>query len=518
MMLPLLLALVAFPSADDLLTVAEKSDFHATAKHAEVMDLCKRIEAASKGTAKLTSMGTSTEGRDIPLLIVADPPIRTPEEAAKSGKVIAFVIGNIHAGEVDGKEGLLMLLREMTQNPDDPLRKNLILLAAPIYNADGNEKFAKTNRPGQIGPDEMGVRPNGQGLDLNRDFVKLEAPETRGLVSILNAWNPHLFIDLHTTNGSHHRYVITYQGPKNPGGDPGVLAYCRDTLMLGAGEILKKKTGFDSFFYGNFEKNNTLWTTYGATPRFGTTYVGLRGRMSVLSESYSYATYKDRVIGSREFARAVLQFAADHGLDVRERTMVARTTGFVNNPDQTQPVAIRSEARVSKDKVTVFGYVEEKQGGRTIATKEPKDYLCGFEQDFVPTLTVKRPFAYLVPAKYEKAIANLKAHGATVEPLSKAETLDVEAEVIDAIDRAPRAFEGHKTTDLKTTTKTDRREVPAGTLVVRTSGPIANLIVYLLEARSDDGLVTWNFFDDGLKVGGEFPVLKVRDSVELQTK
>ncbi len=508
MLAALLIAVLAAP-ADDLLTVAEKSDFHATARYEEVMNLCKRIEAASNGTARLTTLGTSTQGRSIPLMIVADPPISTPEEAANSGKVVAFVIGNIHAGEVDGKEGLLMLLRQIVVNKNDPLRENLILIAAPIYNADGNEKFAKTNRPGQVGPDEMGVRPNGQGLDLNRDFVKLEAPETRGLIKVLNEWNPHLFIDLHTTNGSYHRYTITYQGPKNPAGDPGVLAYCRDKLMPGAGEALKKKTGFESFFYGNFEKNNTLWTTYGASPRFGTTYVGLRGRMSVLSESYSYADYKTRVIASREFARAVLQYAADHSLETRERVLVARTSGFVTDPKLMNPVAIRSEARASKDKVTILGFIEEKRGNRTVPTKEPKDYLCGFEQDFVPTLSVPRPHAYLVPAKFEKAIANLKLHGAKVEPLDTAVTMDVEVDVIDAIDRAPRPFEGHRTIDLKTTQKKVRREIPAGTAVVQTEGPIANLLVYLLEARSDDGLATWNFFDEGLEVGGEFPVLKV---------
>ena len=237
---------------DDLLTVAEKTHFKATATHADVIALCKKLEAASKGIVTLTDLGTSTEGRTIPLMIVADPPVKTPEEAKKSGKLVALIIGNIHAGEVDGKEAIPMLVREIIADPSHPLRKELILLLAPIYNADGNEKFAKTNRPGQIGPEEgMGVRHNGQGLDLNRDFVKLEAPETRGLVQIINAWDPHLFMDLHTTNGSHHRYEITYQGPKNPAGDPKVLAYVRDVLMPEAGKALEKKTGYKSFFYGS---------------------------------------------------------------------------------------------------------------------------------------------------------------------------------------------------------------------------------------------------------------------------
>ena len=110
--------------------------------------------------------------------------------------------------------------------------KDLILAVAPIYNTDGNERVSKTNRPGQVGPEEgMGQRANARGLDLNRDFIKLEAPETRGLVRFLNEWNPHLFIDTHTTNGSYHRYMVTYEGPKNPAGDPKVIGFMRQTFF-----------------------------------------------------------------------------------------------------------------------------------------------------------------------------------------------------------------------------------------------------------------------------------------------
>lgn len=505
-----LFAAIAAPD-DDLRTAAEKSDFHATSHYSDVMDLCRKLEAASKGTAKLATLGKSTEGRDIPLLIVADPPVSSPEEARRSGKLVALIIGNIHAGEVDGKEGLLMLLREMITTADHLLRKDLVLLAAPIYNCDGNEKFAKTNRPGQIGPDEMGVRANGQGLDLNRDFVKLEAPETCGLVDVLNRWDPHLFIDLHTTNGSYHRYIITYQGPKNPAGDPGILAFCDEKLMPGAGKLLKEKTGFDSFFYGNFDRDHTLWTTYGATPRFGTTYVGLRNRFGILSESYSYADYKTRIIASREFARALLEWSLAH------KAEVVAILDAAKKPQLGDEVPIRSAARVAKDRVTILGYVEERKNGRTAPTREPKDYVVGFEQEFAPTLSVKRPYAYLVPAKWEKAIAALRRHGIEVAALNEARELAIEADTLESIDRAPRPFEGHRTIELGLATKTERRTIPAGTAVVRADGRLGNLAVYLLEPRSDDGLATWNFFDEGMKVGGEFPVLRVRGRFELPT-
>src|SRR5438270_6914962 len=179
----LLITSIPLAAQDKILTVAEKSDYKATSRHAEVVDFCERLAKAAPNVVRLGELGTSSEGRKLPLVILADPPISTPEEAAKSGKLVVFAMGNIHAGEVDGKEALLMLARDLATAKDKPLLKDLIIVFAPIFNADGNEKIAKENRRHQAGPEEgVGVRANAAGLDLNRDFVKLDTPEVRSLV------------------------------------------------------------------------------------------------------------------------------------------------------------------------------------------------------------------------------------------------------------------------------------------------------------------------------------------------
>jgi murein tripeptide amidase MpaA len=171
--------------APPLLTVAEKSDFKAASRYAEVVEFCRELARRSP-LVRLGELGTSHEGRKLPLLILADPPVATAREAARTGKLVVFAMGNIHAGEVDGKEGLLMLARDLALAKERPLLKDLVLVFAPIFNADGNEKVAKTNRPTQAGPEGgVGTRANAQGLDLNRDFVKLESPEVRALVRLL---------------------------------------------------------------------------------------------------------------------------------------------------------------------------------------------------------------------------------------------------------------------------------------------------------------------------------------------
>src|SRR5262249_56115344 len=169
---------------------------------------CEQLAKSAPNVVRLTQLGLSGEKRVMPLLIIADPPVSTPEEAAKSGKLIVFAQGNIHAGEVDGKEALLMLARELALAKERPLLKDLIFAVAPDVNPDGNDKMSNQNRREQNGPPEVGTRANAAGLDLNRDFVKLEAPEVQAMARFYRPCNPAVALDCPTTNASHHRFAL----------------------------------------------------------------------------------------------------------------------------------------------------------------------------------------------------------------------------------------------------------------------------------------------------------------------
>jgi dipeptidyl-peptidase-4 len=502
------------PARDGLDTVAERSGFKATARYDDVMGLCKRL-AESSPRIRLGELGKSGEGRSIPLLIVANPPVASAEEAARSGKRVVLLVGNIHGGEVCGKEALPMLAREIAQAPDHPLLKELILAMVPIYNTDGNERVSPDNRPGQVGPEQgMCQRANAAGLDLNRDFVKLEAPETRALVRFVNRWNPGLIVDTHTTNGSHHRYTMTYQGPKNPAGDRRLIAFVRETMLPAVGAAFEAQTGHKAFFYGNFDRDHQAWTTYPATPRFGTTYLGLRNKVAILSEAYAYAPYETRVKDTRDFVRACLQYAADHKAELAKVLDRGRDAG---SPSGGEEVAIRSEAKAYPDPVTVLGFVEEEKDGRRVATEQSKDYRVDLVQDFQPTATVRTPYAYLIPARFKSAIETLQRHGLELVELREDIELDLEVYRIDGVKKAERPFEGHHPISLEVTPRKDARRVPAGTVLVRASQPLGTLAVYFLEPQSDDGLSTWNFFDEGLESGKDFPVTRLADPVPIVT-
>ena len=492
--------------ADDpsLLTVAEKSEFRATAKSDEVMALCQKLDARSENVNWI-ELGKSLEGRSIYGMVVAEPPVKTAEEARRSGKVVVLVIGNIHAGEVDGKEALPMLVREYTEHAGNALLKDVVLIVVPNINPDGNDKMAKTNRPGQVGPEDgMGTRENAQKLDLNRDFVKLESPEIQALARCFNEWDPHVFIDTHTTNGSHHRFTITHAGPKSVAGSRALNDFVHLEMLPALNQAMDKDHGWKCFAYGNFEKEHTRWTSFASEPRYGTLYFGLRGGIGLLSEAYAYASYKDRVLATRDFVDEIVRYCAGNAEKVKGQVAAARETKV------GVPVAIRAEIRARKEPATVLGFVEERRGNRSVASAEEKDYTVELWDDFGPKESVARPAGYLIPKEYGKALEALRRHGLVTKVLPKDETLKVEAYRVTGITRAERAYQGHRAVlEMTVEPREESRTIPAGSEFVSASGPLGSLAVMLLEPRSEDGLATWNYFDDGLQSGRDFPVVRV---------
>ncbi len=508
------------------LTVAERSDYQATARYDEVVHFIEQI-AADSPVIRVGEMGKTVEGRAIPLIILADPPVSTPAEAADGGKMVVLAFGNIHAGEVCGKEALLMLARDLAQEPDRKLLEKLVIVFAPIFNADGNERVSKDNRPGQNGPVQgMGQRPNAQGLDLNRDYVKLESPEVRAMVLFLNEWDPAIIVDTHTTNGSYHRYTLTYEGPRLPAGDQAVIDYTRKTFFPAITKKLRDDHGYGSFYYGDFNRDHTSWMTYPCQARFGTPYRGLRNRLAVISEAYAYATFRDRVLASKAFVEVILQQAAENAVEIRDLLKSAdqRTIESGEFDDASQSVeagefddagesesagdmvAIRHRLEPFDAKVNIDGFVEIESDGEFTRTDEARQYEVDHVGQCAAELSVKRPFAYLLPPTHHDVIENLLRHGITVEELREDIELDVEIETLAHVERNERPFQGHHLVTVETTSSQESRKFPAGTIMVRTAQKLGALVVTLLEARSEDGLVTWNFFDDALAVGQEFPV------------
>ncbi|MBX3357480.1 MAG: DPP IV N-terminal domain-containing protein [Phycisphaeraceae bacterium] len=514
-------------AAAGLRTVAESSDYTKTSRYADVVGLLDAIAASSPKATRL-EMGRTHQDRAIPLLVISDKPVKSARDARKLKKPVVLLLGGIHAGEVDGKEALPMLARQILHPTEAEeafskrVLEDLVVVIAPVYNADGNEDVGdvRERRPEQVGPEGgVGTRENAQGLDLNRDFVKLAAPETRALVKFINEWDPAVVVDTHTTDGSFHQYLITYAGPKVPAGDSAMGDYVNGTLLPEISRRLEARTGIKSFFYGNFSKDRGAWETFPAEARYGTSYVGLRNRVGILVESYSHAPYRERVRGTLEFCREVLEYAAENREAIwdLEREADQRAIDGGRRPAPDDVVALRTKAASRPQKVTVLGWEEVEVDGVVTPTDRPREYEVELRDRFESTLDVPMAWAYMMPASETAIVEVLQRHGIEVEELREDVELDVGVYSVGGITRSERPFQGRRLVDLEVRKTQEARSFPPGTIVVRTGQKRGRLASYLLEPACEDGLGAWGFLGDSLAVGAETPVVRLDAPVGLTT-
>jgi hypothetical protein len=501
------------PPPNGPLTKAESTNYDETSTYADVLAYIRALQKLSPHLS-VETIAVSAEGREIPLLVVGRPAPRDPLALRYDPRAVVYFQANIHAGEVEGKEATLMLVRDILLDPKLPYLDKVVLLVAPIFNPDGNDKMDPRNRMGQAGPAKgSGVRHNGQNLDLNRDAMKLESPEMRGLVrGVLGRWDPLIVVDCHTTDGSFHQEPLTYSWPLCPNGDPEVLAYARDKMMPAIDATLEKRYGTLSVPYGDpmdFRDMEKGWRTFGHQPRYMTNYVGLRGRLAILDENYNYADFRTRVAGNYHLLRAILDYASANAAELRRLAADADARAVQNGlePRETDTFGLDIDVRPLPGKLTIQGYemeappppAEGAAAGSGFARLRPTDrkksYAMPYYADFFPKRAVRLPYAYLIPVADPSIARKLGDHGIVVERLAEAAGLEVEAFRIQEIKGAERIYQGHRTNTVKGAPAVEPREFPAGTLVVRTAQPLGRLAAYLLEPESDDGLLVWNFFD-----------------------
>jgi hypothetical protein len=542
----LLAVAVMGAQSSDMRTRAEITNYEETSSYADVTRVINGLVATSK-IVHTESFGKTEEGRDLPLLVIADPKVTTPAAARKLGRPLVFVQANIHAGEVEGKEAVLMLARRLVSGDLRPLTRQLVILIAPDYNADGNEKFNVMNRTAQNGPvGGVGTRENSKGLDLNRDYMKLDSAEARSLVGLFNKWDPHVIVDLHTTNGSYHANHLTYSPILNPNADARLIEFTRERMLAPIRQTMLKTHHWRTYYYGNFapedgggressrvdpaNPGNVTWRTFDHRPRFGNNYAGLRNRIAILSEAYSYLDFKGRVEVTEDFVEEIWKSAAANAKQIM--TLTAQADRLLTAPANAKPVelGVDIEIRALPDPVEIMvgdvTKVPNPRSGREMLVMAPlatpvlmKDYGV-----FVATRTLPMPKGWLIPRamaespRFSGALDRLRWHGIQTQEIADDLQLPVERFSISEMTKAPKAFQGHQEARLRGSFDRAQLTVSAGSLFIPATQPLARLAFYLLEPESDDGLVTWNIIEDGLESGKTYPIYRVTDASRIKIK
>lgn len=493
------------------LTRAEASNYQETSRHTDVMQFIAQLQQQQDSRLVVTQFGASPENRELPLLILSAQGIQTPEQARQSELPIVLIINGIHAGEVEGKEASLMLVRDILSGAMGEWLEQMIVLIVPLFNPDGNDRISPTHRQldltrleGQIGPmGGVGTRGNAAGINLNRDYMKQETLEMRLLQSqVCQRWQPHLTIDCHATNGSVHRFALTYDSPHPiASGRSEPILFMRQQVLPIVTQRLKQRTGLDTFFYGNFVRDEggtgTGWITYPHHPRFGSNYRGLTNRLDLLLETYSYLEFADRVFTTYEFLVEVLKFVSERGDDI-----VQVVESSQRPPDR---IAVQYNLEAFPEPVEILTRHPYTLEGAPISVTIP--HLARF----VGTEVVNRPPFYAVT---ESVAQHLRQHGLTVQQLEQHCSAAVEVAYVEsaAAGAASRVILEASGTErqLQAGYQSETRQLTAGTYLVNTEQPLGSIAVYLCEANSDDNLVTCGVVPE-LSAGEAFPVLRVME-------
>lgn len=553
--------------SEPLRSRAEATEYRETSRHDDVLafvrDLANRTDLVRVG-----SMGLSAEGRDQAVMVLSDRGCFSPEAARAQGKVVVLCQANIHAGEVEGKEAVQALARDLTIGPLQAVGREVLsracLVLVPDLNPDGNDRIRPENRrldlanlEGQVNPEGgVGTRNSGEGWNLNRDYTKQEAIESRNLARLYQRWWPHVVIDCHTSDGSITAFDLTYD--TSHGNQPlfaEVQGLARTLLERVAADV-EREHGFRAGWYGNYARDGVPesgWHTYPALPRFGSHYRGLLGRLDVLLETYSYLDYRRRcevmyawLLGLfRTFAREAARVT--DVVEREERRIIARGRDLDPRPTVGIDYGV---ARRDPDGALVFDYpahaldgdevdvvaferealVEHRYPGRVLTR-----YRVPHRRWFVPTTSVSTPAAYVLEAPLAD---RLRGHGIEVETLADDAELDVESYTVLRFEKTfspdvaatpvpmggvevplsqkppPVRFE----TVISVRPERRRARFPAGTSLVRTAQRTGTLAVYLLEPHSDDGFARWELLDGALGVGKLFPVHRVVAPLEVPTR
>jgi len=489
-------------------TKAESSNYLETSSYADVISFLEGLERAG-APVRLEYIGTSTKGKPIPMVVASRPLPSSPQDAARMGRPIVYVQANIHAGEVEGKEAILHLLRRYSQE-DTGILDKIVLIVNPIYNADGNDDFGPQarHRPGQNGPELVGLRPNGQGLDLNRDFIKAESPEMRAaLRSVWTAYRPHVMMDLHTTDGTRHGYPLTYAPPLNPNGATGLYEFGRDVFMPEVRTLLRAK-GLETQDYGNDETRAGVrgWYVVGPEGRYSTNYAGLVDCIGILSEAIVYDSFEKRIRTTEAFTDEVLQATARHAAHILEITRRAA------DPDSViarKELGVRLETRSRG----VEGILLERKTGerRTGPVTDIEPVRMEVYDRFVATRSAPVPEAFLFPAAHSQVAELLARHGVIVEQLDEDWKTPAQEFVVSQARQGAQPFQGHRLITLDGSFRDVDYTAVKGDYVVPIRQALGELAFHILHPLGDDGALTWGFFGADAPATGDVAAVRLTD-------
>ncbi len=484
-------------------TYFEKSNYLETPRYEETMEYFRKFEKHSP-YVKMFSIGKSAEGRDIFVLIVSKDKAFTPELARKTRKPIVFIQNGIHAGEIDGKDASMILLREILITKEKEIYlDNVILIVMPIFNVDGHERFSPYNRINQNGPKEMGWRTNALNLNLNRDYMKADSPEMKVWLKFFNQWLPHIFVDCHVTDGADYQYQITYSCERYGNVHPLLRKWIQNEFVPFI-ENEVQKSGYLIAPYVWFKEDEIKnGIVDGVTsPRLSTGYAAIQNRVALLIETHMLKDYKIRVFATLSMLEAIIRKANQEGKKLIEVINEAekQTIDEIAIQKKYLPVRFQSSNEFVPFKFKGIKYekVPSKISGKDkiVYTGEKYEIEIPLYNKPVAIDSVQAPEFYLIPKAYSNIIEILHLHGVKFEKLKSSKKFLTEKYRFDENTIwQRRPYEGRIMLSTKYETFIDTILAEKGDYLIPVNQRAIKVIIYLLEPKSGDSFVNWGFYN-----------------------
>lgn len=487
---------------DPWVTPFESSGLLCTPRYDETMAWLRRLSDASPDL-EMVSLGKSPEGRDIWMVVATRAGGFTPEAVRAARKPIVFAQAGIHSGEIDGKDAGMMLLRDLGAGRRlADLLDRASFLFVPILNVDGHERSSPYSRINQRGPEEAGWRTTARNLNINRDWPKLDAPETRAVVQALDRWDPDLWLDLHVTDGADYQYDVTFGWNGPHAWSPASAAWLDRVLGPALRADLETAGHLPGPLVWPLDEREPASGILDATadPRYSTGYGDARHLPTVLVENHSLKPFGQRVLGTYVLLESVLRTVGREGAVLRRALEKDRA----RHPERVA-LAWRVPENPAPRTIDLLGIESRRvpsalSGGIRIEwTGKPVTMRVPVVTQSEPTVTVVRPRAYWIPPAWADVAERLAQHGIRVERIDTPREVDGEMCRIASFELGTEPFEGRVRVTPEVAVERRLQRFPAGSFRVPTDQPLGDLAVLLLEPESPDSFFQWGFFHEVLQ-------------------
>jgi hypothetical protein len=493
-------------SPQNLLTTGEKTGWNETAPYAEAVEISHRLERASK-FVKLMDIGTTPEGRTMIALVVSKDRAFTPDDAAKSGKAVIMIQSGIHAGEIEGKDTVLMLIRDMTVSKKFAgWLDHAIFVVIPVFNVDGHEYFSAYHRPSQNGPNSTGLRGTAQRLNLNRDYMKADTPEMKAWLRVFNSWMPDFLIDNHVTDGSDMQYDVTWDMARNQDIAEPAGAWVREKYV----PELDKRMAADGHLvapYGALRNREFFMEVF--SPRYSHLYSAVQNRPSLLVETHSLKTARTRAWANYDIMRHTFDIITADAESLRKAVREADRAMSARAGDRNaEPVYLAGKVSEKSRPIVYHAlknapFKSEVTGANvTHYTGEVDDIQTVIHDQIDTTLAAQMPLGYLIPAAFNSAAVLLQTHGVEIERTAKPLDQLFETYRFTSTKFAANASEGHVMLTVEPRVVKEKIFIPAGSYWVPMKQRRARLILSLLEPNAPDSIAAWGLLDSVFEGGG----------------